>query len=100
MPELEPICICGDIWSPTQDTCEECPGCKTLFHPVCMRQHSDLRCFSCKEPLPKKLVYSHSRELMQAPSDDSVTQGQPEKRQKVEEFVKTEQIGTESNQAF
>jgi hypothetical protein len=37
---------------------------------------------------------------MQAPSDDSVTQGQPEKRQKVEEFFKTEQIGTESNQAF
>jgi hypothetical protein len=27
-----------------------------------MRQHSDRRCFACKEELPKKLIYSHKRE--------------------------------------
>lgn len=54
------MCICGVIWTPLDSQeIEECDKCSALFHPVCMRQHSDLRCNQCKAELPRKLVYRH-----------------------------------------
>lgn len=61
MPELKPVCVCQRVLNVDEEA-EECPNCKAYFHPICMRQHSDRRCFDCKQELPKKLIYSHKRE--------------------------------------
>lgn len=61
IPELKPICVCQKIMNVDEES-EECPDCKSHFHPMCMRQHSDRRCFECKKELPKKLIYTHKRE--------------------------------------
>ena len=88
------MCICGVIWSPldTQEV-EECENCNGLFHPVCMRQHSDLRCNDCKAEIPRKLVYRHLKTAEQTTSklEQEVaeeTNSISQKRQKTDTEVK------------
>ena len=85
-PELTPMCICGVIWSPLDpQEIEECDHCSGLFHPVCMRQHSDLRCNDCKAELPKKLVYRHLNAMSTTTLERDVTNSLSQKRQKTDE---------------
>jgi hypothetical protein len=85
-PELTPMCICGVIWSPLDaQEVEECELCTGLFHPVCMRQHSDLRCNDCKAELPKKLVYRHLKTVSTSALEQDVANSLSQKRQKTDE---------------
>ena len=60
------------------DETRECPACKAAFHPDCMRQQLDLKCVSCKEEIPRKLVYTHKREQVIAQEEPPA-----KKRQKI-----------------
>ena len=83
LPELKPICVCQKIANLDEETLE-CPSCKAAFHPDCMRQQLDIKCASCKQDLPRKLVYTHKR-VQEAALDAEMQDPSQAKRQKIAE---------------
>ena len=80
------MCVCQKILNLDDET-RECPHCKAVFHPECMRQQLDLKCISCKELIPRKLVYSHMRDQ----TEDLEKKAEKRQRQDQQEEISAQQ---------